>query len=309
MTDFARPRVVVSKCLGFAACRWNEAVIEDEFVDKLGEWVESVPVCPEVGSGLSVPRDPVRLVGKGEDVRLIQPATGIDWTEPAREFVAGFLKNLGPVDGFLLKSRSPSCGPKDVRIYSGPEPGAAARKGTGLFAASVKKAFPGAAMEHEGRVKNFRLREHFLTKLFALAELRRVEEQGTVAGLIEFQARYKLLLMGYNQARMRTMGKIVANPGKEPFHRLLAAYRDQLDPALARAPKAPAIINVLMHAAGYFKKQLTAREKAHFLETLDLYRQGRLLLGTLQTLLYSWILRYDQAYLADQAFSNRIRLT
>ena len=31
----ARPRIVVSRCLGFDACRWNGEMIRDAFVDSL----------------------------------------------------------------------------------------------------------------------------------------------------------------------------------------------------------------------------------------------------------------------------------
>jgi len=300
--EFARPVVVVSKCLGFAACRWNQAVIKDEFVDRLGRWVDYCPVCPEVGAGMGVPRDPARLVSREGEVRLVQPATGIDWTGAMTAHLEELLSSLVQVDGFLLKSRSPSCGPSEVKIYSGPEPGADSRKGSGMFAGRARDRFPGAAMEHEGRVKNFQLREHFLAKIFTLASFRRIKEKGTMGGLVEFHSANKLLLMAYNQNRMRALGRITANPGHHRPAQVLAAYGEELSQALARGPRSTSVINVLMHALGYFKKLLGPREKAHFLETMELFRQGQVLLGTLQTLLYSWILRHDQEYLAGQTF-------
>ena len=53
MRAFAKPRVVVSKCLEFAACRYDGQMISDSLVRRLKEFVEFVPVCP--GS-----RNPVR---------------------------------------------------------------------------------------------------------------------------------------------------------------------------------------------------------------------------------------------------------
>ncbi len=300
--EFSRPAVVVSKCLGFAACRWNQAVINDEFVKRLGRWVDYRPVCPEMEAGLGVPRDPVRLVDHGDVIRVFQPAAGKDWTAPMTAWVKEFLGSLDQVEGFLLKSRSPSCGPGEVKIYNGTQPGAASRKGSGMFAALARERFPGAAMEHEGRVRNFRLREHFLTKIFTLATFRETVEAGAMGRLVEFHSANKLLLMAYNQNRMRIMGRLTANPDHLPLARVVDAYGEQLALALARAPKYTANINVLMHALGYFKKALSHREKAHFLDTIELYRQGRVLLGTLQALIYSWIIRHDRQYLAGQSF-------
>jgi len=167
MTDannpYPRPRVVVSKCLGFAACRYNGLTIPDDFVQQLGPWVDYLTVCAEVQIGLGVPRQPVRIVSMAGEERLLQPGTGADVTEAMRGFAESYLDQLPAVDGFILKSRSPSCGIKDVRIYMGPDKGAAAQIGAGMFARAVLQRFAGLAIEDEGRLRNARIREHFLT--------------------------------------------------------------------------------------------------------------------------------------------------
>ncbi len=251
---------------------------------------------------MGVPRDPVRLVSRGEEARLIQPATGTDWSGPMKAFLDRFFGSLKEPEGFMLKSRSPSCGPREVKLYAGPEPGAGSRKGRGMFASRALDLFPGAAVEHEGRVKNFRLREHFLTKIFTLARFRETEARGAMGALVEFHAANKLLLMAYNQNKMRTLGRIAANPGYLDTAKVLALYKENLAQALARAPRYTADINVLMHGLGYFKKILGSRGKAHFLDTLEMFRQGKVLLGTLQALLFSWALRYEQEYLLGQTY-------
>lgn len=38
-TQFTKPIVVVSKCLGFEACRYNGRVIPESFVDKLKQHI------------------------------------------------------------------------------------------------------------------------------------------------------------------------------------------------------------------------------------------------------------------------------
>jgi len=66
-----RPRVVVSRCLGFDRCRYDGSMIQDAIVESLRPWVEWIPVCPEVEIGLGVPRAPVRLVRVEGKVRLL----------------------------------------------------------------------------------------------------------------------------------------------------------------------------------------------------------------------------------------------
>jgi len=71
---------VVSKCLQFAACRYNGQMLNDPVVALLKEHVEFLPVCAECEIGLGVPREPIRIVQQGNELRLLQPATGHDAT-------------------------------------------------------------------------------------------------------------------------------------------------------------------------------------------------------------------------------------
>src|ERR1700722_912791 len=109
-----KPRIVISKCIGFEACRYNGEIVEDKFVHRLAGHVEFICVCPEVEIGLGTPREAVRIVSAGDEFKLIQPASGLDLTRKMRAFTGDFLSSLGDVDGFILKTRSPSCGISEV---------------------------------------------------------------------------------------------------------------------------------------------------------------------------------------------------
>jgi len=311
-TPFPKPRLVLSKCLELEACRYNGVAIRTPLVTRLAPHVELVPVCPEVEIGLGVPRDPVRLVrlsGSGgapdEAPHMVQPSTGKDLTEAMTSFSDRFLGAAGEVEGFLLKSRSPSCGIKDTKVFtpaSGEHKGMPVDKGAGLFARAVLDRFPDAAIEDEGRLTNFRIRHHFLVKLFTLARLRAVRESGRMAELVRFHAEHKHLFMAYHQTAMRGMGRLVANPDKRPVDAVLAEYRDLLVRALARPARYTAHVNVLMHAMGYFKGSLSSAEKDHFLQALQEYRAARLPLSALLLTLQSWIARFGEDYLERQIY-------
>ena len=117
METFPTPKVVVSRCLGFEACRYDGSVINDPFVPMLKPHVEFITPCPEKEIGLGVPRKPVRLVQQNEHKHLFQPATGSDVTDKMQEYIDQFLENLGEVDGFILRHRSPYCGLRNEKIY------------------------------------------------------------------------------------------------------------------------------------------------------------------------------------------------
>jgi len=290
----------MSRCIDFDSCRYNGAVIKASLREELEPHVDFEPICPELEIGLGVPRDPVNLVRQEGTVRMLQPTTDRDLTDAMNSWSKGWLERLGPVDGFILKAKSPSCGVRNAKIAHGDGPDAA--PGSGLFAQQVLSMFPNTAIEDEKRLNNLRIREHFLTKLFALASFRKAADDGSTRGLVEYQASNKFLLMAYNQTRMRSMGRIVANKDGLPHDELVESYRDELTTALARPPRPASNINVLMHALGYFSDNLSAVEKAQFLDTLESYRARRAPLSAPQSVIGSWIARFDVGYLRDQSY-------
>jgi len=293
-----RPRVVVSACLGFAAVRYSGELIPDKVVAALKEHVDFVPVCPEVEIGLGVPRPVVRLVRGEEGPRMVQPKTGEDLTERMRAFSQRFLQGLGEVEGFLLKNRSPSCALKDAKRYDHAEGGGVVGKGPGLFAQAVEEAFPLLPKEDEGRLTNPRIRAHFFTRIFALARLRRVED---LPGLMAFHARYKLLLLAYNQKEARALGRLLAGAKGRPFPEVHGAYEEGFLRATERPWRLGAMADALLHAFGHFKKALAPREKAHFLDLLADFREERLPLEAPLALLASWARRFAEPYVEAQA--------
>lgn len=300
----ARPKVVVSRCLEFAPCRYNGLMISSPVVRRLRDYVDFVPVCPEAEMGLGVPRDPIRIAESGGSRRLLQPATGRDCTREMDNFSERFLSGLAGVDGFILKSRSPSCGLKDVKVYPGTDPKQTALtgKGIGFFGAAVLVRFPGLAAEDEGRLESLEIREHFLSRLWALADLRAVGKSGRMEALVDFHSRRKLQLMAASQRHLRELGRVVANPGRKPWAEVFGGYASGFRQALARRPRFTANVNVLMHALGYFKDGLSPAEKRFFLDELEAYRRGRLPLGAVLGIMRSWIVRFGEPYLAGQAF-------
>ena len=302
MPDFPKPIIVSSKCIEFDHCRYNGLIISSDVVKALKPFVTFMPVCPEVEIGLGVPRNPIRVVASKGDRALVQPSTGADVTRKMERFARSHLGSLGEVDGFILKSRSPSCGTRDVKIFASAEQQAASDKGAGFFGGAVLEAFPSCPVEDEGRLLNFRIREHFLTALYALTRFRAVKKAGTMRELVEFQARHKLLLMSYSQKEMRILGRIVANPEHKGMRDVFADYEEHLRAAFAGPPRYTSNINVLMHVLGYFSEKLTSREKAFFLDSLEKYKAGRIPLSATISIVNSWLARFSRPYLDKQTY-------
>jgi uncharacterized protein YbbK (DUF523 family) len=211
LTNFPKPAIIISKCIGFDPCRYDGGIVHDKFVARLKPHIEVISVCPEVEIGMGIPRAPVRIICSGDELKLIQPSSGLDLSESMREFTSEFLGTLEKVDGFILKNRSPSCAFRDVKFYSGVERGPAIGRTAGLFGGAVLQKFGDLAVEDEGRLKNLSIREHFLTRIFALARLRKLQQSGSMHSLARFHSLNKLLLMAYSQTKLSELERIVAN--------------------------------------------------------------------------------------------------
>ena len=300
MSEFPKPVVVVSKCITFEPVRWSGQKIANDFVEKLKPYVDFIPVCPEVEIGLGVPRDPIRIVLLNGEKRLLQPATGLDFTEKMKSFSESFLDSLNGVDGFILKSGSPSSGFKNVKVYPSIEKVASIAKSPGFFGGAVIQKFPNLAIEDERRLLNPRIREHFLTKLFTLASFREIKKSGKVKDLVKFQSDNKYLFTAYNQKELRILGKLAANQDHNTFGETIDNYETHLYYALSHTPSVGSNINVLLKIMGYFSHQLSKDEKTFFLSSVDKYRAGRLPMSACLSVLRAWIVRFKQEYLSSQ---------
>jgi len=300
---FTQPRVVISRCIEFDAVRYNGDMIPSREVARLKPLIDFLPVCPEVEIGLGIPRETIRIVRTDGVNHLIQPSTGRDVTDDMNTFCTRFLDEIPPVDGFILKNRSPTSGINGVRVYPSPQPSAPIGHGPGFFGGEILRRYPSYPIEDEGRLKNHRILDHFLTRIYALADYRVVEDNQTFQDLARFHSHNKLLLMAHTQKGYRELGRLVGSHGKgDDATELIARYRRLLIPTIAKAPTYAQNINVMLHSVGRFKHQLNHEEKAVFLDALGNYRTGNGTLAGPKNILKSWIARFGDEYLNEQTF-------
>ena len=282
---FAKPVVVVSKCLEFEACRYNGERISASFIERLVPHVRFRPVCPEVEIGLGTPRDPIRIYLRGERKALYQPNTQTHLTRKMNAFSRRYLGGLEEVDGFILKAKSPSCAIADARIFPAPDSDEQIAQGAGLFAGAALEAFGSLAFVDEAGLNEPSARAGFLTKIFALAAFREARESGRAERLTRYHAENKLLFMACDQVTMREMGRIAANHEKRSFGEVASAYENALLRLLAHAPNQASWVNALTHAMGHLSEKISKSDKARFLDVLEEYREGKIPLdGPLETL-------------------------
>lgn len=304
MDTWSKPVLLVSRCLGFEACRYNGAIIQNDFIDQLKQYCDLITVCPEKEIGLGIPRKPIRLVTKDNQIYLKQHETNLDVTDKMKQFASNWIEQQPIMNGAILKGRSPSCGVKNVKIYDELTGNPLPAHEKGLFVQSILQVRPDLLMEEEGRLIHQSIREHFLTRLFGNADFTEISKDPSLQKLLAFHTRYKLILMHYNQNQLKIMGRILADAKKNTLEVTFQTYKDHLNIAWGKPPRCQSVIHVLLHVLGYFKNQLSLKEKAYFLDLIEAYREAKIQLRVLTQVLETWILHYQIEYLSNQRFFN-----
>lgn len=302
--DSSEIHLAISACLLGQAVRWDGGHKRDAFLTEVLErFVTFVPVCPEVELGLGVPRPTIRLERRGDDVRLVDPKGGHDHTDAMRKLARARVDAVGKdpdLCGWILKKDSPSCGMERVKVYD--ENMVPSKTGTGAFAAVLKERLPLLPVEEEGRLHDPRLRENFYERLFAYRRLKDLfRGRWTTGDLVRFHTAEKLLLMAHDQPTYRELGRLVAGAKGQPRAELAARYQELFMRGLARLATARKHVNVLQHAAGYFK-QVEQEDRRELAARIEEYRQGLVPLIVPITLLRHLVRRHGVTYLAGQTY-------
>lgn len=166
-------RLGISSCLLGQEVRFDGGHKRDRFLtDELSKYVEWVPVCPEVEVGMGTPREPLHLVRVGDATRMVTTSTGSDYTDRMNEWARARVETLAreDLDGYVLKSKSPSCGVWNVRVAS--RDGSSALDGRGLFASVLLERFPLLPVEEEGRLADPAVRANFMGRVLAYKRLK-----------------------------------------------------------------------------------------------------------------------------------------
>ena len=297
-------RVGISSCLLGNEVRFDGGHKHDPYITAtLGQFFAWVPVCPEVEMGLSTPRETLRLIGDAVAPRLVFAKTGADQTDAMQAWAVKRLKALADLElcGYILKSKSPSCGMERVRVYWAS--GMPAKHGVGIFARALLAAFPLLPVEEEGRLHDLGLRENFVERVFAYRRWRDLVESGLTRGrLVAFHTAHKLLLMAHSPKHYAALGRLVADAKAQLPRALESAYGAQFMEAL-RVPATPKKqVNVLQHILGYLKRDLDAGDKTELLQVIGDYHRGLVPLIVPLTLLKHHLKRIGVPYVLDQVY-------
>jgi len=296
--------------LGVSACLVGDEVRYDGghrrypyLVDVLARYFTLVKVCPEVGVGMTTPRETVRLEGRADAPRMIASETGSDWTARMNRWSRAKVRELKGEDlcGFVFKRNSPSCGVFGVKIHD--DRGRPGESGSGLFALEFRRKNPLAPVEEEGRMEDPVLRENFLERVFAYHRLNQVFAGRWKRGsVVDFHRREKFLLMAHSPKHLKQLEQLVVTIGGRPAGEFKTLYMAGFMEAVAVKATRARHAKVLRGLATCLRGHLIATEQARVIRLIDEYRSGLIPLVVPLTLLAHFGELHEVPSLAGQTY-------
>lgn len=296
----------ISSCLLGEKVRYDGGHKLDPFLrDTVGRYVEWVRVCPEVESGLPVPREAMHLMGDPDSPRLVTINSGIDHTNRVLRWTK---RNISAPErtglcGHVFKTRSPSCGLSGVKLYA--PHGTLLGTGPGIFARMFVERFPVLPVVEERSLYNPVVRENFIERVFVFKRWQEyLRKDGSRGGLVSFHTANKLFILAHSPKHYTILGKLVADAKQYRPDALHAKYISTLMEGLRLLATVKKNTNVLQHLAGYFKDRLSPDEKPELREIIGNYHNGLVPLIVPLTLICHYVMKYDVEYLKKQYYLN-----
>ncbi len=300
-----KPKIGISRCLLGDNVRYNGGHKLDDYIKNvLGKFVEFIPFCPEVEAGFGVPREAVHLNKIENEIFMIGEKTGTDYTNRMNSYLSRKIPDLlnQNLCGYILKSKSPSCGIYRTRVYSENE--APNINGRGLFAEALLNSNCNLLVEEEGRLHNPEIRENFIGRIFINFRWNAFIKEFSVNNFMLFHQSIKYTLMAHSPSNLKEMGKIVANTNPDLLHSSVKDYKILLDKTLKILTDRKKNRNVLDHIMGYFKNDLSSGEKEELKILFDRYYNGLLPIIVPITMLNHYVNKYNNEYLKGQFYLN-----
>ena len=293
----------VSSCLLGEKVRFNGGHKKDSYLTNvLNECFKFQPYCPEVAIGLGVPREPIRLVGDRESPRAVGVKHNeLDVTDELQGYSETVSKSLPEgMSGFIVKSKSPSCGMTRVKLYH--QNGNPNNTSVGIFTRTLMQQNPQLPVEEEGRLCDKKLRENFLERVYLYYEWQQLLKNLSAKSLIAFHSEHKMSIMCHSPSAVSELGEMISNLKENPLKDIADAYFSLLMKTYKIHVTEQKQTNVLQHCMEYLKTNLDAKDKSFLLQQIERFHKKEVSLSVPITLLDYFFEKYPNQYINKQTF-------
>lgn len=170
MPSADKPFIAISSCLLGNQVRYDgEPKGMPDIYQYMQKYFNLLAICPEVEIGLSVPRPAVQLTGNPQHPKMTgRDDDSIDVTSAMDDFCCARPQALKYICGYIFKSKSPSCGLRNIPVFQQDE--IVEHNSQGLFAKAMIKYNPDLPMVDETELNTPSKRNHFVQQVLNYIE-------------------------------------------------------------------------------------------------------------------------------------------
>ena len=166
-SDQNKPVIGISSCLLGEPVRYDgKHKHAPPIIEHLAKHFSFHSFCPEVEIGLGVPRTPIHLILKQQQIYCVDVADpSIDVTEQLMQCCQQ-QDWLHTLCGYIVKARSPSCGWKSTPVTPIKET-IQPLFNSGIYTAQLDKRYPDLPIIEEEQLNDVNSREDFIRRVLA----------------------------------------------------------------------------------------------------------------------------------------------
>jgi uncharacterized protein YbbK (DUF523 family)/uncharacterized protein YbgA (DUF1722 family) len=226
--------------------------------------------------------EPIDLIRFESGVRMRGTQSGKDYTEAVTDYAEEKTRALRAqsLDGYVLKSGSPSCGRENVKTFDANDPESLSRDGRGLFAVALLRNLPSLPVVEEIDLQSIGSQAHFVERIFAHRRARRLFPRETaVETLGAFHERHELQIVAHSAEGRARLARIVARAGAAAGEEVAARYVEVFSRVLARPATRERHVGALSRARNRLLGRVTPALAADLARSIRDYENGAISLS------------------------------
>ena len=170
------------------------------------------------------------------------------------------------------------------------------KKGQGIFSSKIIEKYSTIPIEDEGRLKNYNIRDEFLTKIFTINNLK------CENSILDFHNKNSLLLKSYNEDIYNDLNIIVSKENMDEDDKTL--YKNKVYEILNNKRDKSKILNLIKNIFEKYKTYLSKNEINYFINLLNLYENRKIPFSSVIVAIQIYAIRFDDKDLLNQTFFN-----
>lgn len=298
--------------IGISACVLGESVTcsgkharDSYLTETFAKYVKYVPVCPEVACGMNIPRERLRQIECGDEIRLIASQSGEDWTERMLKTCQRILTGLEEenLDGYVLRRESASCSLDEGEILL--TDGEAPRLGEGFYTRELMKAFPLLPLELSQRLQNPIIKENFIRRVFVYRRWKTMLNQGgTMEHLVDFHTRHKMLTKANDMRGFAQLDGLFQDREVFSDKEIVDTYGSMLFKSMALNSTPRKNADVMIQVLDYLKQELDPEDLHDLQAMINAYKSGKTPLLVPVTIINHHARKLEKMFMLNQYFLN-----